>query len=400
MAPKSKTASPKAPTNPPHPNSGVRLGFPSVTTRPPAASASSKNQVYPFKDSAGDGTMNLQTFFGADAINRIVASGQIIFHAVGDTGVGTTAQEQVASAMALDIDNTNHEMGPSFMVNLGDVMYNANKEANYADRFYRMYDNYNRLIFAIPGNHDGEELPKTDPITLAAFLENFCAKPGTQPAMAQQFKMLMPNQPGAYWHLQAPFVDIIGLYSNAGEDLGVIDDPKVGGNQKPWLQGRLAAIAKARANGQRKALLIAVHHPPYARGFAASGLGHPSNPQLLQTIDACCAVAGILPDAVLAGHTHNYQRYMRTKPLNAVNWTIPYLIVGTGGIGTQELPAPPPGTRNAAGDVLYAAAFKDYGYLTITVSATQLKLLFTAVVSSQTQRREVTNIDLATHQRV
>src|SRR5215469_17334991 len=31
-------------------------------------------------------------------------------------------------------------------------------------------------------------------------------------SMASQFGVLMPNQPGPYWHLEAPFVDIIGLF--------------------------------------------------------------------------------------------------------------------------------------------------------------------------------------------
>jgi Calcineurin-like phosphoesterase len=376
------------------------FGFPAVNTRLTTTPGQLGNdQVYPFKDPTGNATMNLQDFFGASAISAIVNSGQIIFHSVGDTGVGMGNQEAVAQAMASDVNHQNPEQGPSFLVHLGDVMYGPNKEAQYADKFYRVYDSYTRLTFAIPGNHDGEELPKTDPVTLAAFLTNFCAAPGTQPPMAKQFNMLMPTQPGPYWCLQAPFIDIIGLYSNAAEDLGVIDSPQVGGNQKPWLQARLTAIAKARTPASRKALLIVVHHPPYARGFQATGKGHPSNPQMLATIDACCAAAGILPDAVLAGHTHNYQRYMRTQSLGGSTWTIPYLIVGTGGIAVQPVPAPT-NIKNPTADVLYASAYEDYGYVTVTVSATQLTLAFTAVVANHRELRETTTINLATHQQV
>jgi hypothetical protein len=183
-------------------------------------------------------------------------------------------------------------------------------------------------------------MPTTDPKTLAAFEDNFCAPSGSQPPEAVKAGVLMPNQPGPYWHLQAPFVDIIGLYSNADENSGIISNPVVGTKQKDWLQSRLKAIAAARTKTSRKALMIGIHHPPYARGFQESGYGHPGNPEMVQDIDDCCTNAGILPDAVLAGHTHSYQHYVRTQSLKGVTWSIPYLIVGTGGIGLQKIPAP------------------------------------------------------------
>jgi predicted phosphodiesterase len=375
------------------------LKFPSVSTRWPSRRASPdyNREGIPFPNPTGDCIMDLQMFFGAPAIDRIVQSGQLIFHSLGDSGVGTPDQEAVAEAMASDINEINHELGPSFMVHLGDVMYGPNKEAGYLDRFYRVYDHYDRLIFAIPGNHDGEVYPTTDPVTLAAFRENFCAPSGSQPPLGKQFGMLMPTQPGPYWHLQAPFVDIIGLYSNAAEDVGIIRNAKAGGQQKLWLQARLTAIAGARAGAKRKALVIAVHHPPYARGLQETGIGHPGSPEMLQDIDDCCAAAGILPDAVLAGHTHSYQHYVRTQSLKGAQWTIPYLFIGTGGIGLQPIPAPT-GVKNKTGDVLYVSAFEDFGYLTVTATAAQLKLAFGAVVATQRVSREQITVDLASHQ--
>jgi predicted phosphodiesterase len=374
------------------------LQFPSVSTRlRDRASQDYDSEGIPFQDPAGTCTMNLQTFFGAQAIATIKNHGQIMFHVMGDSGVGTAEQEGVANAMASDINDADHELGPSFMVHLGDVIYGPNKEAGYVDRFYRVYDHYNRLIFAVPGNHDGEVYPTTDPTTLAAFEANFCSPNGSQPPLGKQYGILMPNQPGPYWHLQAPFVDIIGLYSNAAEDVGIIKNAKIGGQQKVWLQQRLTAIAGSQSGAKRNALVIVVHHPPYARGFQESSYGHPGSPQMLQDIDDCCAAAGILPDAVLAGHTHSYQHYVRTQSLKQVQCTIPYLIIGTGGIGLQRIPAPT-GVRNKTGDVLYFSAFKDYGYLTATASPGKLLLAFTAIVATHRELREQITIDLATHQ--
>src|SRR5665213_1620589 len=114
------------------------LQFPSVSTRLSSYQAKSDYDSLglPFKATKRNGTMDLQTFFGAGPIQQIVASGQIIFHLMGDSGVGTAEQEAVADAMASDINNVNHELGPSFMVHLGDVIYGPNKQATYADRFY------------------------------------------------------------------------------------------------------------------------------------------------------------------------------------------------------------------------------------------------------------------------
>jgi hypothetical protein len=374
--------------------------FPSVATRSAQRGPkhANKDEVLPFKEPTGEAKMTLQSFFGDAAISKINSFGHITFHAVGDSGVNTAEQESVARAMSRDIDNTNHERGPSFMLHLGDVIYGPNKEATYADRFYRMYDEYNRLIFAIPGNHDGEVLPQTDPETLAAFRTNFCAPVGKQPPMATRFGLLMPNQPGPYWQLEAPFVDIIGLYSNVGENFGVINNAVVGGRQKQWLQERLTSIAAARkAKTRQAALILAVHHPPYARGFHETGFGHPGSPEMLKDIDDACTAAGILPDAVLSGHTHNYQRYMRTQPLAGKTWTIPYIIAGTGGISIQKAPAPTGVTKDG---VLYASSIRENGYLTVTASKTHLVIAFTGADDTHRDLHEQTTVDLSTHQQV
>jgi predicted phosphodiesterase len=375
--------------------------FPSVATRSAFRQTkhTNKDEVLPFDQPAGNAKMTLESFFGNAAIGKINSFGKIIFHAMGDSGVNSAEQESVARAMSRDINDQNHEQGPSFMLHLGDVIYGPNKEANYADRFYRMYDEYNRLIFAIPGNHDGEILPNTDTKTLAAYLTNFCAPTGQQPPMGSQFGILMPNQPGPYWHLEAPFVDIIGLYSNVGENFGVISGPIVGGQQKQWLTDRLKSIAAARtaSPARQAALILAVHHPPYARGFHDTGFGHPGSPEMLKDIDDACIAAAILPDGVLSGHTHNYQRYMRTQELAAQTWTIPYIIVGTGGISIQKTPSP---TGVSKGGVSYASSIGENGYLTVTVSKTQLVITFTGADDTHRDLHEQITIDLSTHRQI
>jgi hypothetical protein len=68
------------------------------------------------------------------------------------------------------------------------------------------------------------------------------------------------TQPGVYWMLDAPFIRIIGLYSNCLENPGFLEGDK-GRNtsQLDWLKKTLKSISSKKDN---KALIIATHHPP------------------------------------------------------------------------------------------------------------------------------------------
>ena len=88
----------------------------------------------------------------------------------------------MADAMVQDVQ-TGGDNGPSFFFHLGDVVYNFGEAQYYYDQFYEPYREYDRPIFAIPGNHDGMAYGSSSSApqvpTLAAFLANFCsAAPG------------------------------------------------------------------------------------------------------------------------------------------------------------------------------------------------------------------------------
>jgi hypothetical protein len=338
--------------------------------------------------------MALDDFFPQQAIRDIQQHGSITFQALGDSGVGSPEQHATADAMSRDINPDHHELGPAFLLHLGDIIYGPDKLAEYANRFYRPNDNYRNLIFAIPGNHDGEMRSDQDHSSLEAYFENFCQPKPKQPPLGVSTGRAMPNQPGAYWRLTCPFVEIIGLYSGTGENFGAIAHQEIGNQQKVWLGRTLKAIAADQAQTQR-AVVIAVHHPPYASGLMESGFGHPGNPEMLQDIDDCCTQAGVWPDAVLSAHAHNYQRYMRTLPVNREQRTIPYFIAGGGGIGPQNVPAPI-GTTSADGKVRYFNGLKSHGYLSVTVSATQLTAVFTQTENVHRDVFETVTMDLAT----
>src|SRR5437764_15353959 len=124
--------------------------------------------------------------------------------------------------MAKDYDVAHPQTSPACFRHLGDVIYGSGKEPRYRTEFYEPYMHYPGKIIAIPGNHDGEVFAGTDPETLHAFVRNFCRPTPSVPAVAGTVFRQMVAQPGVYWRLTAPFLDLIGLYSNVAENPGFI----------------------------------------------------------------------------------------------------------------------------------------------------------------------------------
>ena len=182
----------------------------------------------------------------------------------------------------------------------------------------------------------------------------------------------MVAQPGVYWYLNTPFLDIIGLYSNIGEGPGFISGPIPGPAQKAWLIKTLQSILSL-ATDAPKGLLLAVHHPPFSSG------GHSSSTEMLADIDDACQQAGIYPDVVLAAHSHNYQRYTRHITASGQNTDIPYYVVGTGGRGLNPVTK---ATGVRTGDCTFESSLSGYGYLTLKASHEKIELQFTEVGSN------------------
>ena len=216
--------------------------------------------------------MTVADVIGKAAADELAAAGTIRFHAVGDTGRhgGSTQEEDVSHQMAADYKVGASLKNPAFLFHLGDVIYSAGKDAGYRDAFYRPFMEYPGKIIAIPGNHDGETFPATDPVSLRAFRANFCVATATVPPMAKDVGILrqMVPQPGVYWWLQHDLFDLIALYSNHGEGQGDLTDGK-GDNQQLKFFNCVAEERFPQAQkkaGKKKALMIAAHHPSYSNG--------------------------------------------------------------------------------------------------------------------------------------
>jgi hypothetical protein len=329
---------------------------------------------------------------GEEIDSEIQRAGQIVFHAVGDTGntKGPRDQNEVADKMVADFEDEHPQNVPSFFYHLGDVVYSFGETEYYYDQFYDPYRDYPSPIFAIPGNHDGMVAPNSSSETLQAFLENFCAA-GAPPHRTPEAGGLVRTaqvQPGVYFTLEAPFVRILGLYSNCLEDPGIISSqdgkyPELSDAQLVFLKTALQRVSDEKYAG---ALLIAVHHPPYvavSRSKSEITWRHGGSPDMLDEIDAACAAAGVWPHAVLSGHAHNYQRFTRSKDGRET----PFIVAGNGGHAVARLthrgmpalraPASQPSLSDGNDSVvLENYDDQEFGYLRIVADKSQLRIQY------------------------
>ncbi len=366
-----------------------------------------KNLVQPVPPArpGAPSSIDLADYLPADMIAAINAAQSITFHSTGDTGAAKVSAQQnaatalaqqagVADAMAADV-RAGGANTPAFFFHLGDVVYNFGEAQYYYDQFYEPYRTYDRPIFAVPGNHDGMVFGATSTApqvpTLAAFLTNFCATaPGPSPE-APTIARSMMTQPGVYFTLDAPFVSIIGLYSNVLDTGGGIISSQGGmyplsDVQLAFLTAELTRLKPQRQAGQR-AILIAVHHPPLSCDAKTGGSGG-----LMQDIDACCKSAGLWPDMLLSGHAHLYQRFTRT-----VNGRqAPYIVCGSGGFAaTAPMEGAPPAGTVVGDHKLEIAPIVQFGYLTITTNGKTLTASFmSAPRNAPVKQLDTVTVDL------
>lgn len=334
--------------------------------------------------------LRLQDVLPPEAMQAITAAGHIVFQIVGDTGGIRDPHPQLAVAALMEAEFRAPDAGarPAFLYLLGDVVYFYGDADEYYPQFYEPYLHYPAPVFAVPGNHDGNVRHDGEP-SLVAFVENFCAPVPHRTREAEDVPRDAMTQPYVYWTLEAPFVTIVGLYTNVPEG-GRLDEGQIN-----WLHAELAHAPADRA------LLVTMHHPIY------SGDDHHSGSAYMGTVlDEAIHRAGRVPDAVLAGHVHNYQRFTRT--LN--NRQVPYIVAGAGGYynlhhmlrpGGQAVEAP----VDFAGRDVSLARFCDdrHGYLRLEVAAHTLKGAYYAAAGSGQRPAAATRpvdsftLDLQTH---
>ncbi len=98
------------------------------------------------------------SIFDPQASQAAEKAKRLVFHCVGDTGGihGVATQDAIANAMEEQLTTAPDAAKPAFFYHLGDVVYFNGQSTLYNTEFYEPYQYYRALIFAIPGNHDGD----------------------------------------------------------------------------------------------------------------------------------------------------------------------------------------------------------------------------------------------------
>jgi Calcineurin-like phosphoesterase len=335
--------------------------------------------IPPPRGTAAEPILTLAEVYGDEGDAKTTAleqAGQIVFHSVGDTGsvVSPLTENTVSDKMVADFSETDAANVPSFFFHLGDVVYSFGEAKYYYDQFYEPYREYPAPVIAIPGNHDGVVYSGDTASTLDAFLRNFCsATPVTTPEAGGLLRTSM-IAPGVYFTFDAPFVRILGVYSNVLEDPGVISSE--GGTRANVTDVQLTflktALARCKSEKYAGAVIVAVHHPPYTGGTT-----HFPSPNMSADIDSAAQAAGFWPHAVFSGHSHNYQRFTRT--VNGMS--IPYIVAGCGGHSPlaqlqKDANGNPIRTPYPIDTDLTLNSYDDtdYGYLRVVVNAQTMRI--------------------------
>jgi hypothetical protein len=313
-----------------------------------------KRQVVDFPKSrtADDSFYTLGEMYGssgADVAAAIKAAGRIVFHAVGDTGASDVRKYhnelRVADQLTTDSQTTEANNRAAFFLHMGDVVYSFGESRYYYDQFYEPYRAYPAPIVAIPGNHDSFVVPGTpagqEPLT--TFMRNFCSRERVITPEAGSLHRTAMTLPGVYYAIDAPFVRIICLFSNALEDPGIISSEggkwaKVPDHQLTFLEKQFKRIKDAKYQG---AVIIVTHHPPFSyhprSGTESSNANHSTSAGMLREIDSIGKNIGVYPHAFLAAHAHCYQRYTRTVSVGGTEIYVPFVVCGNGGHNVNPL---------------------------------------------------------------
>jgi acid phosphatase type 7 len=266
---------------------------------------------------------DLSQLLHAEEVAQIAQSGKLVFHTVGDTGDKRGQQmDFVAAMMSEDYHQSADGEVPAFFYHLGDVVYFAGDIDDYGTEFYETYAEYPGPIVAIAGNHDCQpDDPQDGPVDpnkkpLDGWIQNFMSKDptklGSLKTTSSRTQMDLPNP---YWTFTTPLATIIGLFSNVGET-----EAEIHQDQIDWFKGELTAA------DPKKALIVAIHHPPFSGDTEHSG-----STVAEKVLFESFAATGKYPHLVLSGHVHNYQRFTVKENGQHGAFDVPCVVAGNGG---------------------------------------------------------------------
>lgn len=278
---------------------------------------------------------------------------KMVFHVVGDTGGVQDGEFQghVAEHM-IDSLSTGHGALPQFCYHVGDVVYFTGMHDDYYAQFYEPYAHYTPPIFSIPGNHDGEVDDPTAQTSLDGWVDYFMQSVPDVDPISKDAPRIGLDLPNVYWTLTTPFATIVGMYTNVPEH-GSIDS-----TQQQWLTNEFATADEGRA------LILALHHPVYSFDVFHSG-----SSKMADALENAIRDTGRVPNLVLSGHVHDYQRIEQKI---APGGPTPFIVCGNGGYHNLHQVHSNPGDKAQDTGAMLKHAAVTWGFMTLTVDKDEI----------------------------
>ncbi len=286
-----------------------------------------------------------------DIGTNIASAKKMTLHILGDSGGVQDGefQSNVAEQLIAQLDPKD-PASPQFCYHVGDVVYFTGLHDDYYAQFYEPYSAYDVPILAIPGNHDGEVDDPSIQTSLDGWVDYFMqAHPDVDPISkdAPRVGLSLPN---VYWTLETPYATFIGMYTNVPEH-GSIDSV-----QQQWLTNEFATAPK------NQALILALHHPIYSFDVYHSG-----SSRMADVLENAIRDTGRVPNLVLSGHVHDYQRIEKTI---SPDGPTPFIVSGNGGYhNLHQIHSANGDVAPDTGAVLKYGTAKAWGFVTLSIDA-------------------------------
>lgn len=291
----------------------------------------------------------------AEEIRR---DGKLILHLVGDTGGVKDGefQDNVVGQMLQDL-HAQAGQRPHFCYHVGDVVYFTGARDDYYAQFYEPYAHYDLPILSIPGNHDGEVDDPSVQTSLDGWVDYFMQETPDVDPISKDCPRVQLSLPNVYWTLLTDYATIIGIYTNVPEG-GSVDSV-----QKQWITNEFATAPEDRA------LIVALHHPIYSFDSYHSG-----SSKMADVIEAAIRDTGRVPNLVLSGHVHNYQRIQKQIVPDGNPTT--FIVQGNGGYHNLHTVAAKDGDTDGKTGAQLIYGREVYGFSTMAI--TKEKITFQA----------------------
>lgn len=298
--------------------------------------------------------------FPAIATNLAQAK-KMVFHVLADSGGVLDAQFQmnVARQMIADLA-PGGPASPQFCYHVGDLVYFTGLHADYYAQFYDPYSHYTVPMLGVPGNHDGEvDDPKLQ-TSLDGWVDYFMQPNPDVDPISKDAPRVGLNLPNPYWTLVTPFATFVGMYTNVPEG-GSIDSI-----QQQWVTNEFASAPLDRP------LIFSLHHPIYSFDNFHSGSSN-----MAKVLEGAIRATGRVPNLVLSGHVHDYQRIEKTI---APDGPTPFLVLGNGGYhNLHSLHSKAGAVAPDTGAILKYGVDTVWGYVTLTIDAKSISGVTTEI---------------------